>query len=1202
MPRELALMARRAVMLIALLAAAACADTVAPQYCYARECPAPRIDGTLAADEWTAARTIGRFSLAGSLAPEPEDASTDVRVAQDTKALYVAFTCVGTNVSGGFAGQRIVVVLDPPNEHRGGVAVNVPADGTASAAPVGIGAPDGFDATRVTAASSVADDTWTGEIAVPWEVLGMDLSWRRAMGLDVVRVRPDQGKTSRWSRASSSADVDPRGTGVLAFADNPLRVESLAWGPLHLGTGSLRLLLTNSSDEQLDVALTSDTDTAFADPPAYVTSVKLAARERREASVPFATTVPGRGVLRIQGDAAGRCLYASSHEYTSDSRFFVRGIGWMELALGHRLAGVTPIGASLRAVDCRPDPECQPPVDVSLTLTGPVGAGSGERARQSVRMEAIHAAVMRRSYSWPAKDLLAGDYAVTARISRGSVALGEGTTLVRVSRLTEADLGLAAPQRALTDILASMSPSAPVYRGAAALALRLQRAWAAYDKADVAREEELAGPLGAVRGEAAEAKRIADDLAQGKRPYQGANGTFLLAHWSRVDDTAQPYALFVPDTYADTRAAGLVLMLHGYDGGNGGFGFPGDPNDIYKIEAQKRGWLVLWPWGRGNQDWRDSGERDMYDLVDELRRTYSIDPDRIYLAGVSAGGRGVWHHAARRPDVWAGAIPIAGASSGQVWSIWQEERLAPNLLNVPAYIVHGAADSIVPVEDARTMYRWMVELGYDVQYAEFPTRGHEGFGDFAPALYQWMDAHPRVRWPAEVRYDTDWLRWSSAYWVTIEGIEQEGGLASIDARVTGSSVVEVTTRGVTAFSLALDGHPMVDSSRPVEFTVDGRSVAKVFLPSGGRLLFRAGSDGWAVSSPEVVADGARRPDKSPLACGPMRRVFADSFRMAYGTQGWDDERILGAYDLAHRAAERFDWWVWGNTKVGADSDVTDDILPDGGMILYGGPDTNSVARALFAGDLPEYDPAQASKLSVPNPRNPRFMAAVFSGPTARSLRSVSEKGEAWPLPPVALAAQDAEFQVADVDDEGRLIPRVEGCFDSSWRLPSLGPGLHIASDDTWRATHQARAGWTEADYDDSDWQAPSLRFRKEFDDQCWHYAALHKFGRLSETFAFPAMAMTARTDPERDRGPQYVSYFRRAFDLESAPQSAPLRVYLDDEGEVYVNGTLAAGLGIDDLATDLDIAPLLRPGRNVLAIRLVNSQYDECVALHLAVR
>ena len=47
-------------------------------------------------------------------------------------------------------------------------------------------------------------------------------------------------------------------------------------------------------------------------------------------------------------------------------------------------------------------------------------------------------------------------------------------------------------------------------------------------------------------------------------------------------------------------------------------------------------------------------------LVDELLGKYPVDPDKVYLTGLSQGGFGTWATAARHPEKFAAVAPVCG--------------------------------------------------------------------------------------------------------------------------------------------------------------------------------------------------------------------------------------------------------------------------------------------------------------------------------------------------------------------------------------------------------------------------------------------------------------------------------------------------------------------------------------------------------------
>jgi dienelactone hydrolase len=99
------------------------------------------------------------------------------------------------------------------------------------------------------------------------------------------------------------------------------------------------------------------------------------------------------------------------------------------------------------------------------------------------------------------------------------------------------------------------------------------------------------------------------------------------------------------------------------------------------------GFHVL-PYGRGNSNYEDIGEIDIWEALADAERALKIDPRRRYLYGFSMGGSGTYRLAAARPDLWA-AIAIMGASPGLRDA---PEKLAHKLKNLPVFLWSGEKD------------------------------------------------------------------------------------------------------------------------------------------------------------------------------------------------------------------------------------------------------------------------------------------------------------------------------------------------------------------------------------------------------------------------------------------------------------------------------------------------------------------------------
>jgi predicted peptidase len=110
----------------------------------------------------------------------------------------------------------------------------------------------------------------------------------------------------------------------------------------------------------------------------------------------------------------------------------------------------------------------------------------------------------------------------------------------------------------------------------------------------------------------------------------------------------------------------------------------------------------------------ESGEAAL-ELIEKTIQNNNIDPNRIYIIGISMGGFGVWEFVARKPTLFAAAIPMAGYS---------DPTQIENIQHIPIWIFHGNIDKWNPVEGSRNMHTLLSEKNADVKYTEYENTGH----------------------------------------------------------------------------------------------------------------------------------------------------------------------------------------------------------------------------------------------------------------------------------------------------------------------------------------------------------------------------------------------------------------------------------------------------------------------------------------------
>jgi len=125
--------------------------------------------------------------------------------------------------------------------------------------------------------------------------------------------------------------------------------------------------------------------------------------------------------------------------------------------------------------------------------------------------------------------------------------------------------------------------------------------------------------------------------------------------------------------------------------------------------------------------------RLVIELLDSMLLNESVDPDRVYVTGLSMGGFGTFDLIARRPTLFAAAVPLCGGGDPSPTKIRR-------LLRMPMWVVHGTEDKAININRSREMVRALESAGASPRYSELAGFGHNiwdaTYGDIE--LYNWM--------------------------------------------------------------------------------------------------------------------------------------------------------------------------------------------------------------------------------------------------------------------------------------------------------------------------------------------------------------------------------------------------------------------------------------------------------------------------------
>lgn len=190
------------------------------------------------------------------------------------------------------------------------------------------------------------------------------------------------------------------------------------------------------------------------------------------------------------------------------------------------------------------------------------------------------------------------------------------------------------------------------------------------------------------------------------------------------------YALYKP---ANTKEKKPLIVFISGDGEKG--------TDIEKVKihgplkylkTHQLDAYVLAPQCKEGEKW---SIESIYELILKIQKKNKVDPDRIYVTGLSSGGWAAWNLALSYPDMFAAIVPI----SGFVDLI--ELESACKIANIPTRVYHGLLDDVVKVDYAIAIYKELKKCNAkDVQLTIFDDAGHDSWTRVYdnPEIYSWM--------------------------------------------------------------------------------------------------------------------------------------------------------------------------------------------------------------------------------------------------------------------------------------------------------------------------------------------------------------------------------------------------------------------------------------------------------------------------------
>jgi poly(3-hydroxybutyrate) depolymerase len=270
----------------------------------------------------------------------------------------------------------------------------------------------------------------------------------------------------------------------------------------------------------------------------------------------------------------------------------------------------------------------------------------------------------------------------------------------------------------------------------------------------------------------------------------------------------QPYGIYIPD---GSEPHGMQLALHGCSANHASLI---DQPGMQSQFGDKLNRIIIVPLGRGPYGYySDISERDVLDVMKDVERNYSIDPDKVFSGGYSMGGYGALRMAMLYPDRFAGMVSWVGftgdcfngtaqpetgnqCASGGIGNVMNYVR---NLRHIPSALLYMGQDELVHTPTWVELNRRFTNHHSPYVFYRHPTGEHFTLGvadswvkesDYlAPFVRPRRVARVTFRTRSLFDYDKYGIHHDRAYWISrIRGHEKT--FIDVGARSLGCGIPE----------------------------------------------------------------------------------------------------------------------------------------------------------------------------------------------------------------------------------------------------------------------------------------------------------------------------------------------------------------------------------------------------------------------------
>ncbi len=139
-----------------------------------------------------------------------------------------------------------------------------------------------------------------------------------------------------------------------------------------------------------------------------------------------------------------------------------------------------------------------------------------------------------------------------------------------------------------------------------------------------------------------------------------------------------------------------------------------------------------------NNNWGPEWREQVRYIIDKLILDYKVDPDRIYIHGLSGGAAGAWQFITDYPEYFAAAHPMS--ASGDQFHTTEFSGLKDYYKHIPLWLSQGGLDTNPPPSNGNSHVTAVRNIGGSIRYSYYTNLGHATWNsEYAkPDFFSWF--------------------------------------------------------------------------------------------------------------------------------------------------------------------------------------------------------------------------------------------------------------------------------------------------------------------------------------------------------------------------------------------------------------------------------------------------------------------------------